>query len=139
MIEIDIPSIDPIQHEVKIFMGMTARQCLCIVPGGGLGFGLFMLTRSLSTDVAMALLILCVVPAVFMGWYKPYNMKFEQFVQLWWFNTFVSNPKRIYKTDNADDSVLKPSNAQKTTKEDKDTKEENKTTEAKIKEKEASL
>jgi hypothetical protein len=30
-------------------------------------------------------------------------MKFEQYLKLLWFNTFVSNPKRIYKTDSAEE------------------------------------
>jgi hypothetical protein len=99
MIEIDVPTIDPMQHETKIFFGMTSRQCICIVPGVGLGVTLFMLTKSLSIDVAVILLAIAVLPAVCMGWVSPYNMKFEQYVRLLWFNLFISSPKRIYKTD----------------------------------------
>jgi hypothetical protein len=106
MIEIDIPTIDPIQHEPKIFLGMTSRQCLCIVPGLGLGVLLFVLLNKVSSDLAMISLGLCVVPAVLMGWYSPYNMRFEQFVKLWWFNNFVSNSKRIYKTDREEEQKL---------------------------------
>lgn len=102
MIEIDIPSIDPMQHEPKIFFGMTSRQCLCIVPGVILGAALFMLFYKRSLDVAVVSLCAAVIPAALFGWYAPYNMKFEQFVKLWWFNTFVANPKRIYKTDSAE-------------------------------------
>jgi len=103
MIEIDIPSIDPIQHEPKIFLGMTSRQCLCITPGVAAGVGLFVLTYNFSVDLAVILLGVAVVPAVCMGWLSPYNMKFEQYLKLLWFNTFVSNPKRIYKTDSEED------------------------------------
>jgi hypothetical protein len=103
MIEIDIPSIDPIQHEPKIFFGMTSRQCLCITPGVIIGVTLFMLVKDLSLDLAVILLGLAVAPAVCMGWLSPYNMKFEKYVQLVWFNTFVANPKRIYKTDNEEE------------------------------------
>ena len=106
MIEIDIPSIDPIQHEPKIFMGMTSRQCICIVPGLAIGVALFMLTRTINKDLAVILCGLAVGPAVAMGWVSPYNMKFEQYLQLLWFNTFVSEPKRIYKTDNEQDVRL---------------------------------
>ena len=101
MIEIDIPSIDPIQHEPKIFVGMTSRQCLCIVPGLAIGFGLAMLLKNINLDFAVIGMSLGVVPAVLLGWYTPYNMKFEQYAKLWYFNTFVANSKRIYKTDNA--------------------------------------
>lgn len=103
MIEIDIPTIDPMQHQPKIFLGMTSRQCLCIVPGVGLGCGLFALLYSTNQDLAVLLCGLCVTPAVLMGWYTPYNMKFEQYLKLLWFNSFVSNPKRIYKTDQAEE------------------------------------
>ena len=102
MIEIDIPSIDPMQHEPKIFFGMTSRQCLCIVPGVIVGAALFMLAYKKNLDIAVISLCAAVVPAALFGWYAPYNMKFEQFIKLWWFNTFVANPKRIYKTDNAE-------------------------------------
>jgi hypothetical protein len=103
MIEIDIPSIDPIQHEPKIFLGMTSRQCLCIVPGLLLGASLALATFKLNTDLAIILFAICVVPAVLMGWYKPYNMRFEQYLQLLWYNNFVASPKRVFKTDNAED------------------------------------
>ena len=106
MIEIDIPSIDPMQHEPKIFIGMTSRQCLCIVPGVGVGAALFALTHGISQDLAIILCGLAVAPAVCLGWIAPYNMKFEQYIKLLWFNTFVSNPKRIYKTDNEQESKL---------------------------------
>ena len=106
MIEIDIPSIDPIQHEPKVFMGMTARQILCIVPGVGLGILFFMLTKDINQDLAVISCGLAVGPAVCLGWLKPYNMKFEQYVKLLYFNTFVANPKRIYKTDMAEEVKL---------------------------------
>lgn len=106
MIEIDIPSIDPIQHEPKIFFGMTSRQCLCIVPGVLLGVGLFLLTYKTNRELAMILCAIGVGPFICLGWYAPYNMKFEQYVKLIWFNTFVSNPKRIYKTDSEQEIKL---------------------------------
>ena len=106
MIEIDIPTIDPLQHEPKIFMGMSSRQILCIVPGVSLGIGLFMLTYKWSSDIAIISTGLAVGPAVCLGWLKPYNMKFEQYVKLVYFNTFVANQKRIYKTDNEQELKL---------------------------------
>lgn len=102
MIEIDIPSIDPIQHKPKVFMGMTSRQILCIVPAVALAGSLFALTCSFSMDIAVILATICVIPAVCLGWISPYNMKFEDYAKLVYFNTFVSNPKRIYKTDSAE-------------------------------------
>ena len=106
MIEIDIPAIDPIQHEPKVFVGMSARQCLCIVPGVALGVGAYLLLSPLNSDLGFFGAIAFVLPAILMGWCKPYNMKFEQYVQLLYFNTFVANPKRIYKTDSEDERKL---------------------------------
>lgn len=100
MIEIDIPSIDPIQHKPKVFIGMTARQIICIVPAVALAGILFAAINTFSLDLAVIVAGLCVVPAVCLGWITPYNMNFEDYAKLIYFNTFVSNPKRIYKTDN---------------------------------------
>lgn len=102
MIEIDIPSIDPIQHEAKIFLGMTSRQSLCLVPGLILGGVAFATLFSVSIDLAVVALVICVAPSVCMGWIKPYNMKFEDYVKLLYFNEFKQDKRRIYKTDNAE-------------------------------------
>lgn len=101
MIEIDIPTIDPIQHTPKVFLGLTARQIVCVIPSAAAGIAVFFALRKLNLDMATILACLCVAPGVCLGWLRPYNMKFEDFVKLWWFNSFVSEPKRIYKTDNA--------------------------------------
>lgn len=101
MIEIDIPSIDPIQHEPKIILGLTSRQCLFIVPGVGLGIASFLLLKNISLDLAVITTALCVFPAVLFGWYRPFNMKFEQYLKLCYFNTFVASSKRVLKTDTA--------------------------------------
>ena len=103
MIEIDIPSIDPIQHEPKVFVGLTARQIIFVVPGVTLGAALFAMAFKTSTDLAIVALMITVIPAVCFGWARPYNLKFEQYLQLLYFNMFVSNPKRIYKTDSAEE------------------------------------
>lgn len=107
MIEIDIPTIDPMQHEPKIFMGMTSRQCICMVAGVGLGCLAALSLYSINMDLAIVVTMLCVVPAVAMGWYTPFNMKCEEYLKLKYFNTFVANPRRILKTDSEDD--IKPS------------------------------
>lgn len=101
MIEIDIPTIDPIRHEPKIFLGMTSRQCICIVPGVLLAVAAFMAFINISQDLAVVSAGICIAPSICLGWVAPYNMRFEQYVKLWWFNNFVAEPKRIYKTDEA--------------------------------------
>lgn len=105
MIEVDIPSIDPIQHEPKLIFGMTMRQTLCVIVGGGLGIGLYFLLQTLTgtMEISMAGFLICALPAVLMGWYKPYNMKAEDYAQLVYYNNFVAYPTRILKSDGADD------------------------------------
>lgn len=108
MIEVDIPSIDPIQHEPKLIAGMTFRQAICVIVGGGLGIGAFFIAKNLtdSIDVGIISMLIFLLPAVFLGWYKPYNMKCEDYIKLVYYNNFVSYPTRILKTDGAEDIKL---------------------------------
>lgn len=105
MIEVDIPSIDPIQHEPKLIFGMTVRQTLCAIIGGGLGVGFYFVLNALIgvMEVSMGGFLICALPAVLMGWYKPYNMKAEDYAQLVYYNNFVAYPTRILKSDGAED------------------------------------
>lgn len=105
MIEVDIPSIDPIQHEPKLIFGLTMRQALCLIVGGGLGIGAYFLMDTLvgQQDLCIVSALVFLLPAIALGWYKPYNMKCEDYLRLVYFNTFESYPTRILKTDNAQD------------------------------------
>lgn len=103
MIEIDIPSIDPIQHQPKVFIGMTLRQIICVVPSIAVSAILFGLTYKLSDELAIILVLIVMFPAILIGWYKPYNMNFEDYAKLWFYNEFQSNPKRILKTDSMEE------------------------------------
>ena len=134
MIEIDISTVDPLQHEAKIFFGMTSRQCLCIVPSIILGGLAFKLGYKLSLDLGIILCIICVIPGVLFGWYKPYNLKFEDYIKLLYYNTYVSEPKRIYKTDNAEvTNTIKESRLPEKNNKKKKDKEKNKNKEKKKK------
>lgn len=108
MIEVDIPSIDPIQHEPKLIFGMTMRQAICVIVGGGLGVVAYFAIKGLthSMDVAIGAALIFLLPAVLMGWYKPYNMKAEDYLKLIYYNNFVAYPTRILKTDEAEDIKL---------------------------------
>ena len=105
MIEVDIPSIDPIQHEPKLIFGMTLRQAVCVIVGGGAGIVSYLLVNSFvqNPEVSMAAFVIFMLPACCLGWYKPYNMKCEDYLKLVYYNNFVSYPTRILKTDNAED------------------------------------
>lgn len=103
MIEIDIPSIDPIQHQPKVFLGMTMRQIICIIPSLAVSVGLFSLTYGISSELSMFLVLMVMIPAALVGWYRPYNMNFEDYAKLWFYNEFQSNRKRILKTDSMEE------------------------------------
>ena len=96
MIEIDIPTIDPVQHEPKIFLGMTKRQVLCVLPGVALAVGLAMLFKNISIDLMVIGVILGIAPAVLFGWLKPYNMPLEKYLLLLWNNQTNPQNYRIY-------------------------------------------
>ena len=109
MIEVDIPSIDPIQHEPKLIFGMTLRQAICVIVGGVGGVGAFLLMHFLVPgvqDLAVVGFLLFALPAVLMGWYKPYNMKAEEYLKLVYYNNYIAYPTRILKTDDAMDVKL---------------------------------
>ena len=103
MIEIDIPSIDPIQHQPKVFLGMTLRQIICIVPSSALAIFLCATTYKINDTLAILLALIIVAPAIAVGWLRPYNMNFEDFAKLWFYNEFQSNSKRILKTDSMEE------------------------------------
>lgn len=105
MIEVDIPSIDPIQHEPKLIFGMTLRQAICVIVGGGVGVATYCALQFLLhiPDLAMVGFLLFAMPAVLLGWYKPFNMKAEDYFKLVYYNNFIAYPTRILKTDDAAD------------------------------------
>ena len=105
MIEVDIPTIDPIQHEPKLIFGMTLRQALCAIVGGGCGVASYCAMQFLFNipDMAMLGFLIFALPAVLMGWYRPFNMKAEDYFKLIYYNNFIAYPTRILKTDDADD------------------------------------
>ena len=109
MIEVDIPSIDPIQHEPKLILGMSLRQAICAIVGGTLGVGAYLLFHFLIPsvqDLAILGFLIFAIPAVLMGWYKTYNIKAEDYLKLCYYNYFIAYPTRILKTDDAMDVKL---------------------------------
>lgn len=105
MIEIDVPTIDPIQHQPKIVLGMNKRQLICVVPGLVIAVILGSWLSSYSIDLMIVGVLIGAAPAVAFGWLRPYNMPFENYLQLLITN-FMNPQKRIYKTDNADDTKM---------------------------------
>ena len=108
MIEVDIPSIDPIQHEPKLIFGLTFRQACCVIIGGTLAVGAFLALQFIFNvpDLSVLGFLVFALPAVLMGWYKPFNLKAEDYAKLVWYNNFVASPTRILKTDLDEDIPL---------------------------------
>lgn len=101
MLEIDIATIDPMQHQPKIFLGLTRRQCLCLVPGVVMGAATFYLVQKNigSIDVSFICCALVLAPFILFGYVRPYNMPFEKYLQLMIQNRYVNSSKRIFKTE----------------------------------------
>lgn len=108
MIEVDIPSVDPIQHEPRIIFGLTLRQAICLIVGGGLGVPAYFVVDAAiqNPKVSAMALVIFLLPACLMGWYKPFNMKCEDYLKLIYYNNFICYPTRILKTDGAEDVKL---------------------------------
>ena len=101
MLEIDIATIDPMQHQPKIFLGLTRRQCLCLVPGVAIGAVMFYLVQKKigSIDMAFICCALALAPFILFGYVRPYNMPFEKYLKLMIQNRFINSSKRIFKTE----------------------------------------
>lgn len=101
MIEIDIPTIDPIQHRPKVFLGLDSRQIKFVVPGAIVGIGLAVLLYKFSVQLSVLSLLLFCFPAGLFAFYRPFNMNFEQYLLLMYQNEFVNSKYRVFKSDEA--------------------------------------
>lgn len=90
-------------YEPKLIGSFTIRQTVLIVPG----FILLIFLKGLLLDsvfIFAAIVIFSIIWAL--GWTKPYNMKFEEFVATSFMKMFMSPQKRIYKTDSLHRAVI---------------------------------
>ena len=99
MVEVDIATIDPIQHKPKIFLNMTVRQIIFVIPSVLLGVLMGFLAYKLSPDAMFPMILLGVAPGIAFGFFRPQEMELEKYLMLMYENHFKNPQKRIFKTD----------------------------------------
>lgn len=105
-IEIKIPK-EINRYEAKFVGPFSLRQTICLVTCLPLCIGLYLLTKPyVGTDLAGFFVIPPAGIAYLFGWYKPYGMKFEKYLQSVFINSFLAPSKRPYKTENYYSRVL---------------------------------
>lgn len=100
MIEIKMPK-EINQYEAKAAGPFTLRQLLCLFICLPIGVAIFMLSKPyVGVDVAGFLVFIPGSVAYLFGWYKPYGMWFEKYMQTVFVNSFLAPSRRVYKTEN---------------------------------------
>lgn len=99
-IEIKIPK-EINKYEAKFIGPFTLRQSVALVVALPVSVILYNLLRQYAPMELAS--IVCLVPAAaayLFGWFKPYGMKFEEFLRSVFISSFVAPSKRKYKTEN---------------------------------------
>lgn len=105
-IEIKIPK-EINKYEAKFIGPFTLRQTLSLGVCLPIGVGLFVLSKPyIGSDLAGFLVAPPAAIGYLFGWYKPYGMKFEKYLQTAFINSFVAPSKRLYKTENYYSQIL---------------------------------
>ena len=106
-IEIKMPN-EIRKYEAKIAGPFTLRNLVCLCIFLPLGFVVFILTKPyIGMDMAGFLVFPFGGLAWLFGWYKPYGLKFEKYMQTVFINSFIAPSKRVYKTENYYSKILK--------------------------------
>lgn len=90
-------------YEPKLIGSFTVRQTLLAAPAFGIAV---LMKNSLSSGLFIVLTMLIFSLVWALGWTKPYNMKFEEFVATSFMKMFMSPQKRKYKTENLHRVIL---------------------------------
>lgn len=106
MIEIRIPK-EIRQYKEKAFFGLTWRQVIALILAAGINVPLYLwLSPIIGMDVASWIVILVAIPVMMAGFWEPYGMNFEDYLQAVIKSMFVYPEKRIYKTENLYEILL---------------------------------
>lgn len=105
-IEIKIPK-EINKYEAKFIGPFTLRQTVSLGICLPVGVGIFILLKPyVGSDLAGFLVVPPAAIGYLFGWYKPYGMKFEKYLQTAFINSFLAPAKRLYKTENYYSQVL---------------------------------
>lgn len=107
MIEVKIPK-EINQYEAKAAGPFTLRQLFCLIVCLPIGIGIYVLSKPyVGESVAGFLVFIPGGAAYLFGWYKPYGMRFEKYMQTVFIGTFLAPSRRVYKTENYYAGLLK--------------------------------
>lgn len=106
MIEIRIPK-EIRQYKEKAFFGLTWRQVLALILAASINVPLYLwLNPIIGMDATSWIVMLIASPIMMIGFWEPYGMNFEDFLQAVIKSMFVYPEKRIYKTENLYEVLL---------------------------------
>lgn len=96
------------KYEAKLIGPLTTRQAICLVPAVALAVLAYTtLDNFLSQDVCLFIVIIIVAPFLLCGWFKPYNMPFEKFLQTVFVSVVLAPVNRKYVTKNVYEEIAK--------------------------------
>lgn len=99
-IEIRIPK-EINRYEAKFIGPFTLRQSVCLAVALPACVVLYNVLKPYALFETIG--VVCMIPAIIaflFGWFKPYGMKFEAFLQYVFISAFVAPSKRKYCTEN---------------------------------------
>lgn len=100
MIEVEIPN-DIKEFEPKLIGPFTKRLVLCLVGMAIISFGgYFILDKFFDNGIRVLVPLIFDLPLILLAAYKPYGMKFEQYVMSQLYTTIIPPKHRKYKTEN---------------------------------------
>lgn len=105
MIEVPIPQ-DIREFEPTLIGPLTTRHTICLVAMACVTYSVYFIEKSLGIDPMDApVFMIPAIPIALFGWYKPYGMHFEKFIDKAYNDNFACPTKRLYKIENCWDVI----------------------------------
>lgn len=107
MIEVSIPQ-DIREFETTVVGPLTARHLVCIVGIAAVTYAGYFIEKAAGLNpLDLPIFAIPALPFGLIGWWKPYGMHFEQFIGKAYEDNFSCPAKRLYKVENAWDTIIK--------------------------------
>lgn len=101
MIELEMTK-DIRKYKTKLYLGLTARQCICMVLAMVLCAFTFVKLgyfEDMTLETRFTICVFIALPFLAVGWLEMYGMPFEKFVLVVIQNSFLNPKRRPYKSD----------------------------------------
>lgn len=101
MIELEMTK-DIRKYKTKLYMGLTARQCVCIALAAvACAFTFFKLGyfENMTLETRFTICVFIALPFIAVGWIEMYGMPFEKFTMVVIRNCFINPKRRPYKSE----------------------------------------